>query len=143
MYARKFLSPLNLPPLTLATWQCGLAVLTLLLVTDFSGIDNVTTSLHATFGAIIGLGMVGTGGTFLIYYFIIAKLGPVKASGATYIAPVVAIIIGACVGEEVTVWELVPLALIFGGVVLIQAGKRRPVPPSPDDPLTSVQPARI
>lgn len=126
VYARKFLSPLNLPPLALATWQCGLATLTLLLLTDFSGIQNLTTSMHATLGLIIGLGVVGTGGTFLIYYYIIAKLGPVKASGATYIAPVVAVIIGGFIGEKVTVLELVAVILILGGVVLIQTGRRKP-----------------
>ncbi|WP_238897667.1 DMT family transporter [Achromobacter xylosoxidans] len=124
VYARRYLSPLNLSPLALATWQTGLSVLTLLLLTNFHGITAITADLHATLGAIIGLGALGTGGSFLIYYYIIQKLGPVRASGATYIAPVVAVIIGAMVGERVTGIELLALALILGGVVLIQTTKR-------------------
>lgn len=125
VYARRFLSPLKLPPLALATWQTGLAVLTLLVLTDFNGMGAITTDPHALLGTIIGLGMLGTGAAFLIYYFIIETLGPVKASGATYIAPVVAVLIGAAVGETITGVEIMALALILGGVVLIQTGGRQ------------------
>jgi len=124
VYARLFLSPLKLPPLALATWQTGLATLTLLILTEFTGISAIATDNRVLLGAILGLGVLGTGGAFLIYYFIIENLGPVRASGATYIAPVVAVIIGAAVGERITALEILALALILGGVVLIQTGKR-------------------
>lgn len=124
VYARRFLTPLRLPPLALATWQTGLAVLTLLALTDLGGIGAIIGDAHAFLGAVIGLGVLGTGGAFLIYYYIIERLGPVRASGATYIAPVVAVIIGAAVGEEITWIEMIALALILGGVVLIQTGQR-------------------
>ncbi|MEC9196868.1 MAG: DMT family transporter [Pseudomonadota bacterium] len=128
VYARRFLSPLRLPPLALATWQTGLAVLTLLVLTDFDGISAIISDTHALWGAIVGLGALGTGGAFLIYYFIIERLGPVRAAGATYIAPLIAVIIGAAMGEAVTAVELIALALILGGVVLIQTGKQRGFP---------------
>lgn len=128
VYARLFLSPLKLPPLALATWQTGLATLTLLVLTDFTGIGAIATDHRALLGGVVGLGMLGTGGAFLIYYFIIENLGPVQASGATYIAPVVAVIIGAAVGERITALEILALALILGGVVLIQTSKRVVMP---------------
>lgn len=131
VYARRFLSPLRLPPLALATWQTGLAVLTLVLLNDFGGITVIASDSHALWGAIIGLGALGTGGAFLIYYFIIDRLGPVRAAGATYLAPVVAVIIGAAIGEEVTAIELIALALILGGVVLIQTGRQSLQPALP------------
>lgn len=123
VYARYFLSPLNLPPVALATWQSGIATLTLLLLTDFDHITAITSDIHTPWGVIIGLGMLGTGGAFFIYYYIIQKLGPVKAAGATYIAPIVAVIIGAMIGESIGVIELLALVLILGGVVLIQLPK--------------------
>ena len=123
VYARRFLSPLGIPPLALATWQTGLATLTLLLLTNFEGIGDIATDAHALVGAIVGLGVLGTGLAYLIYYFIIERLGPVRASGATYVAPVVAVIIGIAVGEAVSSLEIVALATILGGVVLIQTGK--------------------
>nr|WP_298250052.1 DMT family transporter [uncultured Halomonas sp.] len=125
VYAQRFLSPLKLPPLALATWQTGLALLTLLILTDFDGMAAITTDSRALWGAVVGLGMLGTGGAFFCYYFIIERLGSVQASGTTYIAPVVAVIIGAVVGEEITTTVILALALILGGVVLIQTGKRR------------------
>ncbi len=128
VYARRFLSPLNLKPLTLATWQTGLAVVTLAALTDFRGIGAIAADTHALLSAVLGLGVVGTGGAFLIYYFIIGQLGPVRAAGATYIAPVVAVSIGAVVGERIASLELFALALILGGVVLIQTGKRKTSP---------------
>lgn len=137
VYARRFLMPLKLPALTLATWQTGLAVLTLLALTDFDGIGAIATDMHALSGVIIGLGVLGTGGAFLIYYYIISSLGPVRASGATYIAPVVAVIIGAVVGETITWVEILALTLILGGVVLIQTGRQsgRPAPSPRPSPL--------
>ncbi len=125
VYARRFLSPLNFEPLTLATWQTGLAVVTIAALTDFHGIGAIASDTHALLGAIIGLGIIGTGGAFLIYYYIIGKLGPVRAAGATYVAPVVAVSIGALIGERITGVELLALALILGGVVLLQTGKRK------------------
>ena len=56
--------------------------------------------------------------------FIIEKLGPLRASGATYIAPVVAVLIGVAAGEQVTALEWGALGLILGGVVLIQTRRR-------------------
>lgn len=137
VYARRFLMPLKLPALTLAAWQTGLAVLTLLALTDFNGIGAIATDMHALSGVIIGLGVLGTGGAFLIYYYIISSLGPVRASGATYIAPVVAVIIGAVVGETITWVEILALTLILGGVVLIQTGRQsgRPAPSPRPSPL--------
>ncbi len=124
VYARRFLLPLQLPPLALATWQTGLAALTLLVLTDLNGIGALWTDLHAMLGVIVGLGVFGTGVAFLIYYVIIERLGPVRASGATYIAPVVAVIIGALVGEPITIVEVTALALILAGVVMIQTGRK-------------------
>lgn len=102
VYAQRFLSKLEIPPLALATWQTGLAALTLLVLTDFDGITAIASDQRALLGVIIGLGILGTGSAFFIYYFIIEKLGPVRAAGATYIAPIVAVLIGAIVGEEIT-----------------------------------------
>ena len=114
----------NTHPLALATWQTGLAVLTLAVLTPFDGMGAILTDTRALLGASVGLGVLGTGGAFLAYYFIIEKLGPLRASGATYIAPVVAVLIGVAAGEQVTALEWGALGLILGGVVLIQTRRR-------------------
>jgi drug/metabolite transporter (DMT)-like permease len=131
VYARRFLSHLKLPPLALATWQIGIAVITLAVLIDFDGITNIATDSHAMWGTFFGLGILGTGAAFLIYYYIIETLGSVRAAGATYIAPVVAVIIGAIIGEDITRLEVIALLLILGGVLLIQTGRKRAVQTSP------------
>ncbi|AGT11198.1 DMT family transporter [Paracoccus aminophilus] len=128
VYSRRFLSPLQLPPLALATWQTGLASVTLFALTDLTGIGALGTDPHALIGVVLGLGVLGTGLAFLIYYFIIDRLGPVTAAGATYIAPVVAVVIGALVGEPIGAVEIISLGLILGGVLLLQTGQSQPHP---------------
>lgn len=125
VYARRTLSPLGLSPLALATWQTGLGLLTLAVVTDFDGMAAILTEPHALMGLIFGLGVLGTGLAYLIYYYILGKLGAVGASGATYLPAVVAVLIGASVGEDVTGVEMAALSMILGGVALIQFGSRR------------------
>lgn len=131
VYARRFLSHLKLPPLALATWQIGIAVITLAVLIDFDGITNIATDSQAMWGTFFGLGILGTGAAFLIYYYIIETLGSVRAAGATYIAPVVAVIIGAIIGEDITRLEIIALLLILGGVLLIQTGRKSAVQTSP------------
>ena len=71
-------------------------------------------------GLALGLGVLGTGLAFIIYYYIIDKLGAVSASSVAYIPPVVAIIIGVfLVGENIDPWEYLGAALILAGVVLV------------------------
>ena len=125
VYVRRFLSHLKLPPLALATWQIGIAVMTLAVLIDFDGITHIATDAQALWGTVLGLGILGTGAAFLIYYFIIETLGSVRAAGATYIAPIVAVIIGAIIGEAITYVEIVALLLILSGVLLIQTGREK------------------
>lgn len=125
VYARRFLSHLKLSPLALATWQIGLAVMTLAVLIDFDGITHIATDAQALWGTVLGLGVLGTGAAFLIYYFIIETLGSVRAAGATYIAPIVAVMIGAIIGEAITYVEIIALLLILNGVLLIQICRKK------------------
>lgn len=125
VYARRYLTPLQLPPLALATWQTGIAVVTLALLVSFEGIDAIAGDGKAMWGTVLGLGVLGTGVAYILYYFTIDKLGSVRAAGATYIAPIVAVIIAAFIGEEITILEIVALVLITAGVVMIQLGKKK------------------
>lgn len=129
VYVRRFLSPYDLPPLALATWQTGLAMLVLVPVTDFAGLPRILEDWHAAAGVAIGLGVLGTGVAFLIYYYLLEKLGAVAASGATYITPVVALSIGWLNGESVGSVELAAAALILASIALLQLGRQRSVAP--------------
>lgn len=122
VYARRYLAPLQLQPVALAAWQTGLASLTLAVLTDFNGITAILDHPRALVALVLGLGILGTGLAYLIYYYMVQKLGAVGASGATYLPAVVAVAIGAAVGETIGLVEVAALVLILGGVALIQLG---------------------
>ena len=124
VYARRFLSPLDLPPLALAAWQTGLALIMLLALTDLSGTARILEDWKAAAGLVFGLGLLGIGLAYLLYYFILRDLGAVAASGATYIPPVVALVLGAISGEAVGLLDIVAMALILPGVTILQIGRR-------------------
>jgi drug/metabolite transporter (DMT)-like permease len=94
VYARKFISPLKLPAVALTTYQIGLAMVFLFLVTILRGIEAVFNDTRAWIGLIVGLGLCGTCLAYVIYYYIVDNLGAVAAAGVTYIPPVVALLIG-------------------------------------------------
>ena len=126
VYARRFVTPLNLPTAALTTYQLGFASLILLVITPYASIDNIVTDPIALIGLIIGLGLLGTGVAYILYYFIINKLGAVAASSVTYLPPVVALLIGAVlVGESITWLDYFATALILGGVVLLNQRERQ------------------
>jgi len=126
VYARKFISPLKLPAVSLTTYQIGLAMIFLFLATSLDGIGAVSNDTRAWTGLIFGLGVCGTGLAYVIYYYIVENLGAVAAAGVTYIPPVVALVIGVFLAGEV-IHPLGYLAMVFilWGVALLQYGSRR------------------
>jgi drug/metabolite transporter (DMT)-like permease len=69
-----------------------------------------------TIGAMLVLGLAGTGLAFAIFYTMTASIGPARISLVTYIAPVFAVFYGVLLlGERITVGTVAGLALIVGG----------------------------
>jgi len=127
VYVRRFLSPYSLPPLALATWQTGLALLVLLAFTDRTGMTHIFQDWHTAAGVAIGLGVLGTGMAFLIYYYLLQELGAVAALGATYITPNVALLIGWATGEKVGLLETTAIVLVLASIAMLQIGRQRAV----------------
>jgi drug/metabolite transporter (DMT)-like permease len=127
VYVRRFLSPYNLPPLALATWQTGIALLVLLAVADRTGMTDILQNWHAAAGVAVGLGVLGTGMAFLIYYYLLQELGAVAASGATYITPNVALLIGWAAGEKIGILEVAAIILVLASIAMLQIGRQRAV----------------
>ena len=61
VYARRFLTPLKLPAAALTTYQIGLAMIILFVVTSLDGIGAVFDDTRAWAGLVFGLGLLGTG----------------------------------------------------------------------------------
>ncbi|MFP3277469.1 MAG: EamA family transporter, partial [Paraburkholderia sp.] len=113
----------------LSTWQIGFALLTISCVTDFHGIGRIAAHPAALAGLVLGLGLLGTGVAYMLYYFIVQRLGALAASSVTYIPPVVALLVGLVfAGEPLRPLHLLAMACILGGVYLLQSGRRPPLP---------------
>jgi len=120
VYAQKFISPLKIHFAALTSYQLGFALVLLLILTPYEGILNLTKHTHVLWGSIIGLGLLGTGLAYLLYYYLIEKLGALSASSATYLPPVVALFIAfVFVGEDITLMDCLATLFIFAGVFLI------------------------
>lgn len=121
VYAKKYLAHAAIPPLALAVYQIGIALAILMLFTPYDGLLAITQSVKASVGLVSGLGLLGTGVAYLIYYFLIVRMGAVAASSVTYIPPVVALLIGWLFAGEAISWlELLSMICISGGVFLLQ-----------------------
>ncbi|WP_336711996.1 DMT family transporter [Arthrobacter sp. USHLN218] len=116
-YARRFISPLGIPAAASATYQMVLASLGLLTFTDLHGITAITQDPPTMVAVVLGLGAVGTGVAFILYYITIAGLGALTASTATYIPPVIAMVIGAIFLHE----PVLPSAILAVVLILIAA----------------------
>jgi len=126
VYAKKYVMPLKLPTAALTTYQLGFAAIILAVFTNFGSISNITQSNTALAGLVLGLGLMGTGLAYIIYYYIVSEMGAIAASSVTYVPPVVALIIGAIlVGEQIELTDYVATALIFVGVILLNLKKRQ------------------
>jgi len=107
----------------------------------------LTTPSHVggkVIASMIGLAVVCTAAAFIIFFALIAEVGPTRATVITYVNPAVAILLGVAVlGEHFTLGMAVGFPLVIAGSVL---ATRRPVPvtglppadPGQDSPLATV-----
>jgi drug/metabolite transporter (DMT)-like permease len=78
------------------------------------------------FAALAGLAVVCTAVAFLLFFRLIAEVGPARATVITYINPAVAVALGVSVlGERLTAAMAAAFVLILGGSVLATRGKGR------------------
>jgi drug/metabolite transporter (DMT)-like permease len=119
VYAKRFLVGLDIPPAGLTTYQMGLGLLTLAVLTDLDGITAVAGDARALAGLVVGLGLLGTGVAYILYYVIVERLGAIAASSSTYVPPVVALAIGwLLAGEPIGPVDGVGVLLILSGVLV-------------------------
>src|SRR5205807_8586823 len=69
-----------------------------------------------TAGAMLALGLGGTGIAFVIYYTLNREIGPTRTSLVAYVAPVFAVFYGVVLrGEDFGVTTAIGIVLIVGG----------------------------
>jgi drug/metabolite transporter (DMT)-like permease len=78
--------------------------------------------------SVVGLGIVCTALAFVVFFKLIAEIGPVRATVITYVNPAVAAVLGVSIlGEHLTVGMAVGFALVLAGSVLATAARRERV----------------
>ena len=124
VYVKKYILPLGIASEAVITYQLGIGVFVLLIFGDLNGLSNIWQNGYVALGVVFGLGILGTGVAYILYYYIIETLGAVAASSVAYVPPLVALIIGVVlVGEKIVLWEYIGAALILVGVCLINRRK--------------------
>jgi drug/metabolite transporter (DMT)-like permease len=69
--------------------------------------------------AVIALGVAGSGVAYLLYYYTMNTLGPVRATGVTFVVPITAVFWGVVLLHEVlTLPIIVGMLVILVGIVL-------------------------
>jgi len=80
-----------------------------------------------TLGSILYLGIVATGAGFMLYFYVLTKVSPVKLALLTLITPLTAIAIGVIFNNETLTVEIVTgTALIMTGLILNLIRKKDP-----------------
>ena len=89
-------------------------------------------SLHLTplsVGAVLALGVGGSGIAYLLYYYTMHTLGPVRATGVTFIVPITAVFWGVVLlRENLTLVTVAGMVVTLTGVVLANRRRRAPAP---------------
>jgi len=82
--------------------------------------------IEATVAAnLLALGVVASGIALLLYYRLIADIGPTRAMTVTFLIPVFGMLWGALfIDERLTVGTLAGAALVLAGTALVVRGKR-------------------
>lgn len=101
VYAKKYLSNSPIAPAALTSYQMLMAIIVMILFGDLQGMGDIQTDAIALLGVVVGLGVLGTGLAYILYYVIVKQLGAVIASTVTYIPPVVSLLIGALLTNEI------------------------------------------
>ena len=84
--------------------------------------------VHLTFvsmGAVLALGALGSGVAYLLYYYTMNTLGPVRATGVTFIVPITAVFWGVVLlHESLSLPIVLGMVVILAGIVLTNLRKR-------------------
>jgi drug/metabolite transporter (DMT)-like permease len=84
-------------------------------------------------GAVLVLGVVCTVLAFLVFFALIAEVGPVRSTFVTYVNPLVAVLLGtALLGERITAGMIIGLPLILvGSYLATRQGRTDPATSTP------------
>jgi drug/metabolite transporter (DMT)-like permease len=115
-YVRRFIDG---NPLSIVVSQMLVSLVVLAPLTALFGSVDLDAMRASTVLAIFAQSLLSSGLGFVLYYVAIARLGPGTASLASYLAPVVAVVLGWAILHERIGWlGLAGMAVVVCGVAL-------------------------
>ncbi len=115
----------DLPPLGVIGASLGVTALAYVPITALAGVGRAPSG--AVVGSVLALAVVCTALAFLVFFALIAEIGPVRATVITYVNPAVAGVLGVVVlDERFTVGMGVGFALVLVGSVLATRPRHSP-----------------
>jgi drug/metabolite transporter (DMT)-like permease len=124
----------GLPALGVIAASLGVTAVVYAPIAAFSIPEDVPSA--EAVGSVVGLAVVCTAVAFLVFFALIAEVGPVRATVITYVNPAVAAVLGvAILDERFTAGMAIGFALVLAGSVLAtrapaapDEGVRHPTP---------------
>ena len=119
-YSRRFILPAQLKPEVMAATQVTLGAITLLPLFLNNGIAKNEYRLGPVL-AMVALGVFGSGFAYIWNFIIMRDAGSAIASSVTYVAPLVAVLVGFIFLSEIPHWyEPVGAAIVLLGAAIAQ-----------------------
>lgn len=120
VYMRKFISPLGLPSVAVATMQVGIGAVIMLILAPFIAFQPVHLTAPVVTSVLL-LGVVGTGLAYVWNTNVVKSWGATNASTVTYLTPLVGVTLGALILAEPVHWnEPVGALVVVVGIALGQ-----------------------
>lgn len=124
IYTRKYLG--TQAPIVQSTMNLLFADVLLCLSTLAIERPIVMPVLPITWIALLWLGLLGSCLAYLLYFYLISKVGATRTSVVTYVMPVIAVILGVLFLDEALDWRLAGgMALILAGVTVVNREQQR------------------
>jgi drug/metabolite transporter (DMT)-like permease len=136
VYLRRFLAPLRLPALSVATLQVSIGALIMVALTPSIATQPAQLTTRVVVSMLL-LGLLGTGLAYVWNTNIVAAWGATTASTVTYVTPVIGVALGIVLLAERVTWnQPLGVLLIIAGIALTRTSDtgNEPVPlgePSP------------
>ena len=125
VYMDRFLAGRDLAPIVLSASQLSAATLLMLFLVPAGGLGQPHLRMDAVV-AVVLLGVICTGATFVLNYRLIADEGATATSTVAYLLPVVAVILGAlALGEPLTPHVVAGMVVVLVGVGLARHQSQR------------------
>lgn len=111
-------------------WRAQLVGLVVSTPTGLVGLAGSTPTV-GSMTAMAALGILSTGVGFVLFTYVLGRVGAAKASVTSYLMPIVSIVLGAgLAAEPIAALSLVGIALVLVGAYLVAGSKRSNDPPA-------------